>query len=359
MDKHIESLLSKEKDINPDLLRNDMDGRITTLNYFNKLKEDIQVFDDRAWNLKEGYKSTKFSHFSENLEGWTSGLYIFAGPSNAGKTAIMVNIAEDLCMNKDNKLFCLVLSLDDDKKVVIPRIVAMRENIPIGVVSKPYRYESHIRNGHDKRDEYIEFLEKRQRGIERLVKDSDKLAIFDSMDINDINDLEDTVRRAHNFVKTLDPDANIMVVIDSLKDVNILDGNNLTDNDKINRVSSAVKKLSVELDIIVFGSMHLRKLNANRRPTIDDLKDSNRLEYEASCIFLVFNDISRNKESAKIYAKDLHSDNKIPVLEVDWAKNKVSSYKGRSFCYFVTEHSKAIQCIEEDCRRFTSLLYEA
>jgi replicative DNA helicase len=156
----------------------------------------------------------------------------------------------------------------------------------------------------------------------------------------------------------MDEEANIVVAVDGLKDINFTDLK-LTENEKVDTASRFLKDISVELDIIVMSTMHLRKLNGNRRPTTEDLKDSNRLEYEADVIFLVYNDVSRNKEAAKIYSRTGDENApKQPILELDWAKNKISSYKGRTFCYFSPEYSKSIECDEDDARRFNALVYQ-
>jgi replicative DNA helicase len=155
----------------------------------------------------------------------------------------------------------------------------------------------------------------------------------------------------------MDEEANIVVAVDGLKDINFVDMK-LTENEKVDQASRFLKDISVELDIIVMSTMHLRKLNGNRRPTTEDLKDSNRLEYEADVIFLVYNDVSRNKDAAKIYSRTGEDGPKQPILELDWAKNKISSYKGRTFCYFSPEYSKSIECDEDDARRFNALVYQ-
>jgi replicative DNA helicase len=156
----------------------------------------------------------------------------------------------------------------------------------------------------------------------------------------------------------MDEEANIVVAVDGLKDINFTEMN-LTENEKVDTASRFLKDISVELDIIVMSTMHLRKLNGNRRPGTEDLRDSNRLEYEADVIYLVYNDVSRNKDAAKIYTRTGAEDSpKQPVLELDWAKNKMSSYKGRTFCYFAPEYSKAIERQEDDARRFNALVYQ-
>ena len=126
MDTKILNLINADRE-EVELL-SDTDNRMCAVDYFNCLANSIDEFDDKAWNKKEGYKTPNFPSLTTGLEGWDSGLYIFAGLANHGKTAIMVNILEDLVMNPENKLFGIYYSLDDNKNKVIPRIIAMRES---------------------------------------------------------------------------------------------------------------------------------------------------------------------------------------------------------------------------------------
>jgi replicative DNA helicase len=359
MENKIQELLDSEKDETVELA-DELTGKVTARDYFSVMAEDIEKFDERAWDMAEGYKTPKFQSISENLEGWESGLYVFAGPSNAGKTAIMLNIMEDLCTHAPNKLFGLYFSIDDNKNKVIPRLVAMRESIPIGIVAKPGRYKKLIENGDGNALYYSECLKKREEGLAKLKEDGNKMMVLDATDMNDVDSIYECIKQVQNYVKSIDPDANVIIGMDSIKDIVLSERyGKMSTNEKSDDVARIVKHWTVELDIIILTSMHLRKLNANRRPTMDDLKDSNVLEYELSCCFLVYNDVSRNKQSAKIYHRDSEEGEKLPVIEVDWGKNKVTGYKGRTFCYFSSEFSKAVECGEEASRRFNGLLYEA
>ena len=339
-------------------LLSDTDNKICTIDYFNCLADCIDEFDDKAWNKKEGYKTPKFPSLTEGLEGWDSGLYIFAGLANHGKTAAMINILEDMVTCSDNKLFGIYYSLDDNKNKVIPRIVAMRESLPISLIAKPGRYQRMVDENHPDAINIAQLLDKRREGINNLKSQSNKMMVLDSQDIKSDKDLKNSIYQIYNYVKSMDEEANIVVAVDGLKDINFTDLK-LTENEKVDTASRFLKDISVELDIIVMSTMHLRKLNGNRRPTTEDLKDSNRLEYEADVIFLVYNDVSRNKEAAKIYSRTGDENApKQPILELDWAKNKISSYKGRTFCYFSPEYSKSIECDEDDSRRFNALVYQ-
>ena len=355
MDANILKLIDADR-VEVELL-NDTDDKMCAVNYFNCLADSLDAFEERAWNKKEGYKTPSFPSLGNNLEGWDSGLYIFAGLANHGKTAIMVNILEDLVMHSENKLFGVYYSLDDNKNKVLPRIVAMRESLPIGLVSKPGRFQKMVDEGHPDAIHIAQQLDKRAEGIERLKSESNKMMILDSQNIKSNIEIKQSIHQIYNYIKSIDEEANIVVAVDGLKDINFTDMA-LTENEKVDAASRFLKDISVELDIIVMSTMHLRKLNGNRRPDTQDLRDSNRLEYEADVIYLVYNDVSRNKEAAKVYSRMGEDGPKCPVLELDWAKNKISSYKGRTFCYFAPEYSKAIECDEDDAKRFNALVYQ-
>jgi replicative DNA helicase len=355
MDTKILNLINGERE-EVELL-SEMDNRVCAVDYFNCLADCIDEFDDKAWNKKEGYKTPKFPSLTEGLEGWDSGLYIFAGLANHGKTAAMINILEDMVTCEENKLFGVYYSLDDNKNKVIPRIVAMRESLPISLIAKPGRYQKMVDEHHPDAVHIAQLLDKRREGIENLKAQSNKMMVLDSQDIKSDKDLRQSIYQIYNYIKSMDEEANIVVAVDGLKDINFTEMN-LSENEKVDQASRFLKDISVELDIIVMSTMHLRKLNGNRRPTTEDLKDSNRLEYESDVIFLVYNDVSRNKDAAKIYSRVNDDSPKQPILELDWAKNKISSYKGRTFCYFSPEYSKSIECAEDDARRFNALVYQ-
>lgn len=343
----------------------------TMIDFFEEGKNDIDTFNEFAWNTGEGYVLPNYPHVSSNLEGLTAGLYLFAGASNHGKSAIMMNMMHDACMHADNNLFGIYFSLDDSKNEIIPRIVAMDQRIPISAVSKPSRYKNFIEaveaNGTQEMDmgtvlEYEEYLMKRDEGLENLKNNSNRLKIEDSTRCTNLADIEDYIQKAIAYVKSIDENMNIMIALDSINDIGLPPGmKSNSNNDKLEIVSKTVKNWAVKYDIPIFASTHLRKLNGNRRPTLDDLKESNTLLYEASVVWLVYNDVSANKQGAKIYATDSTGDTilKTPIIELDWGKNKKSSYKGLSFNYFSPEHSKAIECGEDVIRRFNALIFES
>lgn len=335
---------------------NEDQQEIVMEDFFATTIEDLNEFDNNAWSKGDGIILPNYPYMTKQLEGLDSGLYLFAGKSNHGKSAAMINIMYDACNHAPNKIYGLYYSLDDSKNEIIPRLIAMDQRIPISVAAKPQRYQNMIDNMEEGSSVYVEMLEKRTIGLENLRQNANKLKVEDSSKIRNIDDMYSHIKMVITYLQSIDPEYKILIAIDSINDIRLTQ--TPKDNDVLAEIARRVKEWTVEFDCPIFASTHIRKLNGNRRPTLEDLKDSSVLVYEASVAFIVYNDVSENKQAAKIFQTDPSTDVKVPILEIDWAKNKKSSYKGRSFCYFRPDYSRTIECDEEANKRFSALIYE-
>lgn len=356
-----ETLTDLLKDDTAELeLRNEDEDKVQAEDFFSVMEDDLAEFEEQSWNKGNGYKMPRFPMITEKLEGVDNGLYLIPGESNAGKSMVLMNMVEDLVMCEENNLFGIYFSLDDSKHEIIPRVIAMREGIRIGTVAKPQRAQNMIDENHEDSELLIDELAKREAGINNLKANANKMMIVDSTKVRTLDEMKAYIDRVYNYIKAIDPNKNLVVAIDSIKDIILDDHYNIkTTNEASDFIARAVKHWTVELNIPIFSSVHLRKLNGNRRGTLDDLRDSNVLVYEASVIWIVFNDVSKNKQGAKIFHRNENQEEKLPIVEFDWAKNKKSSFKGRTFCYFAPEMSRAAECGVDAVRRFNALLYEA
>lgn len=333
---------------------------------FYSLAESIyDSFDISAHKKGTGYMTTNFPLLNAKTEGLEEGLYIFAGESNSGKTAVMTNIMWSYCMNPSNKLFGIYYSLDDNTNEVIPRLIAMNQRIPISVGSKPKRYEDFIAehaNSADDADsmlcaEYLEFLHKRQEGLRQLKEANRQFLLLDRSSINGLVQLIDHAKKVQNYVKSFDAENDIIIAIDSLADLTV-NGRFSSDKERIDKVAMTIKEAAnCTLKVPILTSYHVRKLNHQGRPTLDDIKESSRIVYEASIAFLVFNDVSKNKQSASVYYTTPDDNEKHPVIELDFAKNKKSSFKGRLYYYFTPDYSYVHEVSLAESRKFDTRIY--
>lgn len=346
------------------------DETIVMEDYFSLSRNNYDEFDKKARTKGNGYKIPSYPFVEAKLEGLEAGLYLFSGESNSGKSAAMMNMIKDICSYEENNLFGIYYSLDDTKHEIIPRIIAMEQSIPIGVASKPRRYEEMLEDAETCGDNYTiyqEYLEKRQIGLEKLKSEADKFLIEDANKIKTSTDIVNHIRMVKTFLKSYytkqgnDEKAekmNVIIAIDALNDIK-LDPKvygRIKKDEASEEVAKFAKDLSTQFDIVVFASSHLRKLNGNRRPTLDDLREANTLVYEASVVWLVYNDVSKNKQGAKIYWNDNQQPG--PILEMDWAKNKKSSFKGRTFNKFSPNLSQIKECSLKEMEAFENMIMQ-
>lgn len=327
--------------------------------YFFTTIKDIEAFEQQSWEKGEGFKLPNFKAIETRLEGMDSGMYLLAAESNVGKSALMMNLLYDICTCSENKVFGVYYSLDDSKFEIIPRVIAMQQSIPISVVAKPQRFKNKIDNAEENSATYQEWLDKRKEGLENLKNNNNHFKIEDSTKIKTVEDLYKHIQNVIIYLSSIDPEIKLVVGIDSINDLRFGNKGFKSTADENAEKARTVKDWAVEFNIPILAPCHLRKINQNRRPTLDDLKESVEYVYEASVVWLLYNDVGKNKQGATIYYDDDEYEGKRPVIEVDWAKNKKSSFKGRTYCYFSPEYSKAIDCDNDTIDRYDALLFES
>ena len=82
-----------------------------------------------------------------------------------------------------------------------------------------------------------------------------------------------------------------------------------------------------------------------------------KIKYEAKAIILVYNEVHYKGESSEIFFNRNGYMMKQPVLELHFAKNKISSFKGRLFYEFYPELSRLEEPDEDSIRRYAGLVY--
>ena len=328
---------------------------------FSKLqREKLDEFDRLAWNAGNGYEAPSFPIWSEKLEGLAPGFYIFAGFSNAGKTAFAVNLAYDYAMHEENHLHMIYFTLDDTAQMAIPRIISMMKEIPISVSARPQRFQNKINDLEPECHKFNEWLKARSEGLQELKDKSGRIVIQDSSDMECAEKMLNYALMYKTYLQIEDPSANLIVVIDSLMDVNIDQSRAREEKDRNTQISRMMKDWADnKLKCPIFGTAHLRKNTGMKRPVISDLKESGRYEYDATAVFLVVNDVSRQGQNADIYYNKANDTEKHPVIEIHWAKNKASSFKERTYYYFEPNYSKVVECSKEQTEQYDSIIYSS
>ncbi|OXB94715.1 DnaB-like helicase C-terminal domain-containing protein [Parageobacillus galactosidasius] len=311
----------------------------------SQMLRKIEAVDNYSWKRgKTGGPTTGFPLFDAAIEGGIQpGLIVLAASPNVGKSAFMMQMLKQISEKNEN-VFCEYNSFDDTAFEMLPRWIACDQHITIAQAKNPERFE-----------DQPEILEKRNEGLKNLYRNIHRFSLRDALDGGtSVESMEERIKELKMY---LPEDTRIIIGIDSFYDLTT-EKRNLQDKALWDYLAQTVKGWVEEYDITVICTAHLRKLNGNRRPTNDDLKETNRLEYEANLICLLYNEVGIKEEGADIYWLHEDEETKMPVVEVKFSKNKFGSFKGTRFYEFIPSQSYFVEASLEACKRYAALIHQ-
>ncbi|MEB9378749.1 DnaB-like helicase C-terminal domain-containing protein [Bacillus cereus] len=309
-----------------------------------KMLKTVRDVDDYSWNrdARGGLKSG-FPLFDEAIEGGVqAGLYLIAAQPNVGKSAWMLQVGQNIA-NLNKNAHVAYHSLDDSVNELTPRYIACKQQITISQAKNPARYMNEP-----------EVIEKRNEGVKHLYRNASRFSLWDSTEGTSVEAIEKRIQD----LKMAFPDKELVLMIDSIYDLTV-ESKQLQDKNLYEYVARTVKQWCVTYDLAIFCTAHLRKLGGNRRPLTEDLKENNRLEYEANFIALLYNEVGIKEEGAQVYWLNEDTEEKMPVIEMKVGKNKLGSFKGTHFYEFVPNMSFCMEASIESRRRYASLVYQS
>lgn len=309
-----------------------------------RMVNNLHNIDEYSWNRDaRGGLDTGMPLFNEAIEGGLQpGLYLLASQPNVGKSALLLQVAQQTADLNEN-VHVAYHSLDDSNNELTPRYIACKKQITISQAKNPSKYL-----------ESPEILERRNEGMKHLYRSVNKFSMWDANEGTSVEVIEQRIKE----MKMSFPDGTkLVIMVDSIYDLTV-DSKQLQDKALYEYVAKTVKSWAVTYDVVVMCTAHLRKLNGGRRPDTSDLKENNRLEYEANFIALLYNEVGIKEEGADVYWLSDDEETKMPVIEMKVGKNKFGSFKGTRFYEFTPNMSYSMEVPIEDCRRYASLIYQ-
>lgn len=319
-----------------------------TIKFQQELWDDIDAFEKESWTThNQGFK-TGFKSLDKAFDGGIkNGFYVIAGDSNIGKSAIMSQLAYQIALN-NNDVFVMDFSLDDPKEDKIPRILGSTFGIILNAFSQPLRYK-----------QYPEMILRRKKALLNLRENSDRYKLYDSSNMNCIEDIEEEIKRVSIELKSNNINKKIIVFIDNFHDLN-LKGQDPIEKIKYSKLAEKVSDLAIQWKIPIICTAEFRKLTdpKRKRPEIDDIREAVKIKYEAKAILLLYNDVHYNGENAEMYFNRSNTSEKQPVIECRFAKNKISGFKGTLFFEFFPEMAKVTEASQQSAITYKNILYK-
>lgn len=355
----VESMLHEMR-TNPDDIEITLTECQTALADINKETEDFvsgKGMIDFVLSQKEHdeNRTSEFAGYKMRPEGlgniaarldddWKSGSLIFiGGGEQAGKTTFCTQMAYETAFCNDDTI-CIYHSIDDAAKFILYKWICQSSNqlkLELNNVSNPNYWAA--QEGYD-------FVPKmREEAYKQVISlmQSHRLVLFDATNGNSFSYAESIIKQYRDMY----PSRKILFFGDNFH--KYPDFSEMNGHERTKRMSNHVKNMSLRIDgLSTVFTAEYKKLMPGEKPTNLAMAESRALQYDASVIIHLFNELHHSGEHESIL---IHKDENGRVLPRIWAKfgkNKVSGYEGREFLDLypsnATYRSVTIEQAEQD-----------
>lgn len=252
-----------------------------------------------------GHKAGLFHQLETHTSGIQPGFYIIAADTNVGKTALLTNLfLETVLTNKD--ITGLYLTLDDGRDTIINRFLSILTNIDlvsVQLVQKSADEKQRIKLSYE------------------VLSDLANTGRLDLRELSQISNIE----QLETLIQYYTRDRPMLVAIDGLYNLQVSTKSQGMREENIQRAFE-IKRLVDTYNIPIITTGELRKKPADDRsatPTIHDLMETGKFSYNANLVWLLY------PQNTKTFGKETE-----PLLVLDYAKNKLSHFKGQQLLKF-------------------------
>jgi replicative DNA helicase len=286
------------------------------------LREKQQRDSQREPGDLLGYNLHTFHTLANNIDGIQPGFYIIGAEANIGKTALLTNLTLDM-LKTNPQIKTLYFSLDDSAEVITNRFLAILSNLPINRIQR--RLE-----GDEK-----EALNEAYNIIYDYAEEG-RLIIKDLSEVYTIGRLESEIR--------LRAARDIFIAIDGIYNLDVEGSRGGIREENIERANHL--KIIVDtyrLPLVCTAEVRKRSLGqASRDLTIHDIMESGKFSYNANLILLLGEEEETGVNKRTVNFNDEES----VTLIVNYAKNKLSWFKGKQKLQFFRKQGRMLEVIE-------------
>ena len=232
--------------------------------------------------------STGYKDLDSKLQGLQDGdLIIVAARPSMGKTALSMNIVENLVLNKDIPGGVLVFSLEMPAESLTTRLLASNAKID----------QQKVRSASMNQSDLKKFMESssKLKDLPLYIDDSSMLSPME-------------LRARARRIARQEPNGLSLIVVDYLQLMQLPTSQENRVN-QISEISRSLKMLAKELNVPVIALSQLNRAveqRPNKRPIMADLRDSGAIEQDADVILFIYRD--------EVYNEDSEDGNKAEII---------------------------------------------
>lgn len=289
---------------------------------------------------------TGWPKFNEDFDGLPKEGQVIGvtGAANCGKSAWVTTLSSNLLAKNPEGVSVIFHTLDDPRDTAFAKLMSCLTGLPIRYINRISRYgidEPTIRESYAKAKEWLHDCLK----TGRLVVKGQEMG----------NSTQVTTRLI-DYVK--EHTGNQVVYIgDSLHSLDDMAG--ADERIKFKRVAEWTMKISETRRMTMVFTVELTKKGMDGRPNISDLAESGKLVYAMKGIGLFYNELHDRRRMAQTFWVEQYKDQatgkvmpvKRPIIEIDWAKNKITEFKGNHYLRFYDNVARIEEMSKEEFDR--------
>jgi len=325
----------------------------------------------RVLDSQKSYQESKDGKFSgfilgphlKNLQDvlcgeWKKDVWLcLPGKPNCGKTSLACKIAYEIARHKiENNAVVIYHSIDDTSEQIMPKFICLAEGtrkLTLNQVSDPMYHVSLLETDEAK----AALLDRRETGYS-IVRD---LILDGRLIIKDTNDGSSLAYadRLIKYYKAKFPERNIVYILDNFhKQKDFQAAAKQDERVRFKNISNIMKGLATSNHCCVITTVEYKKVERGRKATNEDMAETGQIEYDANFVAHVRNEMHERGDQATLtFVADVDGQpTKLPIIELDIGKNKITSFKNKLYLNFYPSSSD-FDGISET--RISSLLVQA
>lgn len=273
---------------------------------------------------------------------WKKDVWLcFGGKPNSGKTSFLSKMSYEIANHMENDALVIYHTIDDTAQQILPKFVCVAEGSRKLTLNQVMDPNYHLRNGESEK-----LVDKRDIGysvIRELIR-TGHLVIKDANDGNTIAYAEKLIK----YYRQKYPKRNIVYVLDNFHKLHDFETIGSDERVRFKKVSNVMKNIATKFHICVITTVEYRKTKHGDHATNADIGETGQIEYDASLIAHLHNEIHEKGKNAKIFHIGGTTEDPIqlPRIEINIGKNKITAFKNRLFYDFFPESSDFV-CVDE------------
>jgi replicative DNA helicase len=243
-------------------------------------------------------------------------------------SALFSKLAYEIATHKEeNNAMVIYLTIDDSFEQTLPRLVCIAsgsKQLELNEVTNPNYFST-------KSDKSIPMYREKGYSIIRDLTSRGRLILKDANHGRSLAFVESLIK----YYREKYPKRKIVFLLDNFHKLQDLAGAEI-DRGLYKAMSQNAKNIATRYHIPLLATCQYTKITAGERATNEKLSETVQLEFDANLIIHLYSEMSEISDRAKDYHEETMNGKliRLPRLEANFGKNKISDYRGRIYLDF-------------------------